>query len=119
MRITVYKGFGSDFLESINDRPLINLPLQEKKNVLHYNRLFRKQLDIALLSLNDSDNVWITYEEYSLIKQRIDDAISEDGLELIILRNNLFPDYYPIEFSIDEDVVNEIINTINGSKQFV
>ncbi|MCI7345619.1 MAG: DEAD/DEAH box helicase [Eubacterium sp.] len=118
MRITVYKGFGSDFLESINDRPLINLPLQEKKNVLHYNRLFRKQLDIALLSLNDSDNVWITYEEYSLIKQRIDDAISEDGLELIILRNNLFPDYYPIEFSIDEDVVNEIINTINGSKQF-
>ena len=71
-------------------------------------------MNAALLSMEDDDSAWITYEEYTLIKNRIDDAIEEDGLKLTIFRNNLYPDYYPLEFEIDEYLSREIIDTING-----
>lgn len=116
MRIFVYKGFNTDFLETIEQPPLLSIPIAEKKNVMLYDKGIRKQLDIALLSLGEEASAWITYEEYSLIKKRIDDAISEDGLEVVIYRNNLYPDYYPIEFGIAPETVREIIETINGDR---
>ena len=114
MRITVYKGFDINFLNSLEIPPLVNLPIFEKKNVLQYDRTFRKRLDMALLSLDDCDQVWMTYEEYSLIKGRVDDAILNDGLELTILRNNLYPDYYPIEFDIGVEILHEITDIFDG-----
>lgn len=116
MKLTVYKGFDKNFLEHINETPLIEGDVSQKKNILLYDKKMRKKLDMALLALEDDDSAWITYEEYSLIKNRIDDAIEEDGLQLIIYRNNLYPDYYPIEFSMEEDLIREIIDTLNGDR---
>ena len=116
MKLTVYKGFDKDFLGHINETPLIEGDIAQKKNVLLYDKKMRKKLDMALLALEDDDSAWITYEEYSLIKNRIDDAIEEDGLQLIIYRNNLYPDYYPVEFSMEEDLIREIIDTLNGDR---
>ena len=117
MKLTVYKGFSTDFLGSLNDTPLVSDPILKKKNILQYDRAFRKQLEMALISMKDNDHFWMTYEEYSLVKNRIDDAMDEDGLELTILRNNLYPEYYPIEFDITPKTVREIIDTINGDRQ--
>lgn len=114
MRLTVYKGFDCDFLKHVKGTPLLDGSLSDKKNVLKYNKQTRKKLDIALLSLEDDESAWITYEEYSLVKKRIDDAVAEDGLILTIYRNNLFPDYYPVEFDMSEELTREIIQTING-----
>lgn len=114
MKVTVYKGFSKGFLEKIEDKPIVDSTIMKKKNVLEFDRTFRKQLEFALLSLEENDQVWMTYEEYSLVKKRVDDAISDDGLEVIILKNNLYPDYYPIEFDINPETVHEIIATING-----
>ncbi len=116
MRINVYKGFDTAFLETVEQPPLIDIPISQKKNVLLYDKKIRKQLDIALLSLDDDATSWITYEEYTLIKKRIDDAIEEEGLQLVIYRNNLYPDYYPIEFEISPEDSREIIETINGDR---
>ena len=116
MKIIVYKGFDEDFLERVEGTPLIEGHISDKKNVLLFGKKNRKKLEMALLGLEDADSVWITYEEYSLIKKRIDEAIEEDGLKLIIYRNNLFPDYYPVEFKMDEDIVREIIDTLNGEE---
>ena len=116
MKIIVYKGFNISFLETIEDKPIIDSSILKKKNVLEFDRAFRKQLEFALLSLEEADQVWMTYEEYSLVKKRVDDAILEDGLEVIILKNNLYPDYYPIEFGINPETVYEIIDTINGDR---
>lgn len=116
MKLTVYKGFDKDFLEHLDETPLIEDSIVAKKEVLRFDKKTRKKLDMALLSLEDGDNAWITYEEYSLIKKRIDDAIEEDGLKLTIFRNNLYPDYYPLEFEMDEDLVKEIIDTLNGDR---
>lgn len=95
MQLTVYKGFDKAFLERIVESPLCCTGIDEKLNVLHFDRKYRRNLDVALLSLEDEDNVWATYEEYSFIKNRVEDAQSEDSLKVTIYKNNLYPDYYP------------------------
>ncbi len=114
MKLFIYKGFDVPFLEAIQTPPLIDIPIERKKNVLEYDKAIRKQLDIALISMGENACNWVTYEEYSLVKKRVDDAIAEDGLEVVVYRNNLYPDYYPIEFDIAEELSREIISTING-----
>lgn len=114
MKLTVYKGFNRDFLAKVDNTPLLENPITEKTNVIAIDKKMRKKLDMALLSLEDNDSVWATYEEYTLIKNRVDDAINEDGLELVIYRNNMYPDYYPIPFDLDSNLVKEINQNING-----
>lgn len=114
MKLTVYKGFDAAFLEELREPPLVEGTIETKKNVLSFDKKARKQLDIALLGLEDTDEVWITYEEYTLLKTRVDEAISEDGLQLVIFRNNLYPDYYPISFEMSEELVQEINHALNG-----
>ena len=55
MKLTVYKGFSIDFLNTLEYAPLVREPIQKKKNVLQYDKTLRKQLDIAILSMNESD----------------------------------------------------------------
>lgn len=114
MKLTVYKGFDSAFLEELDDEPLVESEISTKKNILAYEKKTRKQLDMALISLEEDESVWSTYEEYTLIKKRVDDAIKEDGLQLIIYRNNLYPDYYPLEFNVDDQLSGEIVRITNG-----
>lgn len=114
MKLTVYKGFQTEFLSALKEKPLINNEISQKISVLNFDKAYRKKLDIALISLQDDDEVWATYEEFSLIKNRVDDAIEEDGLELVIIKNNLYPDYYPIEFELPDDLASEIIPILNG-----
>ena len=114
MKINVYKGFDKYFLDNVDEEPLVEGSISDKKNVLSYDKKTRKSLNAALLSMEDDDSAWMTYEEYTLIKNRIDDAIEEDGLKLTIYRNNLYPDYYPLEFEIGENLSREIIDILNG-----
>lgn len=113
MKLTVYKGFDNTFLENIQEQPLVEGEISTKTNVFLFDNVTRKKLTKALISLDEGDSVWITYEEYSLINKWIENAIEEYGLTLIIYRNNLYPDYYPINFPITEDLANEITKAIN------
>lgn len=108
MKLNVYKGFDANFLSSITERPLQNYDIFTKSNVLAFDKKTRKQLDMALLGLEDDDAVWATYEEYTLVKSRVDEAIQEDGLKLVIYKNNLYPDYYPIPFPVSNELFEEI-----------
>ena len=67
MKFTVYKGFDIDFLKSLDSAPLVDDSIEKKKNVIQYNRSFRKQLEMALISMNENDHFGMTYEEYSLV----------------------------------------------------
>lgn len=115
MTLTIYKGFALDFIENINKKPLIDIDKKDMVDVLRFDKKIRVELEIALISLSDEDDVWITYEEYSLIKNRVDEAIKEDGLKVVLIKNNIYPDYYPIPFSIDENLIDEIVSVLNGS----
>ena len=116
MKLIVYKGFDNSFLEHIPENPLVAGPVETKKNVLNYDKKTKKTLDKALLLLEEDETAWVTYEEYSLIKNRVDDAIIDDDLQLTIFKNNLYPDYYPIEFDLGVELAREIIEIINGDR---
>ena len=113
MKLTVYKGFDAEFLKKINGQPLTDELIQKKIEVLGFDNKTRKALSRALLDLEENDDVWITYEEYTLIKTRIDEAITEDDLQFRILRNNIYPEYYPIPFELTSDLIREIDKAIN------
>ena len=114
MQLTVYKGFDSAFLERLEGAPLLAGSAAEKKNVLAFDKKLRRQLELALLSLEEDGAAWLTYEEYALIRKRVAEAVAEDGLELTVYRNNLFPDYYPIAFALSPECAREIIETMEG-----
>jgi len=42
MKLTVYKGFDKNFFENIDDEPLVEGTISEKKNVLLYDKKTRK-----------------------------------------------------------------------------
>lgn len=108
MKLFVYKGFSADFLSAITVLPLVDSEIASKKNVLLFDNKLRRTLDRALLSMDDDEEFWITYEEYALLKDRVELAAKDYGLEVIIYTNNLYPEYYPIEFDLDEELLEEI-----------
>ena len=114
MKLTVYKGFNADFLQQLTDRPLVSSTIESKVDIFTFDKKTRKQLDIGSIGMAEDEEAWVTYEEYSLIKTRVDEAVKEDGLEVIVYRNNLYPDYYPLPFSLSETVVSEINKALNG-----
>lgn len=68
MKLVVYKGFNEEFLSMVKEEPLVDGTIATKLNVLKFDKKTRKQLDMALISLEESDEVWVTYSEYTLIK---------------------------------------------------
>lgn len=69
MKLVVYKGFNEEFLSMVKEEPLVDGTIATKLNVLKFDKKTRKQLDMALISLEESDEVWVTYSEYTLIKK--------------------------------------------------
>lgn len=114
MNLIVYKGFSLNFLEGIEEKPLVETEVSDKVDIMSFDRRIRKRLNMALIEMDENDTVWITYEEYSLIKAQIDEAIKEDGLTVLIYRNNLYPDYYPIPFELPNEVSEEITRVLSG-----
>ncbi|MDD6046319.1 MAG: DEAD/DEAH box helicase [bacterium] len=113
MKLDVYKGFGRDFLSQLSISPLVENDLEQKKNVLLFNTKVRKELDMALLSMNDDDECWVTYEEYSLMKDRVELSVKDYGLSVDLYVNNLYPEYYPLDFHIGETLLEEITASLN------
>ncbi len=113
MKINVYKGFPQSYLEKIRELPLVDSSCVEKVNVPAFDRKYRKSIDIAVLSLEDEDVRWMTYEEYAFAHDRIDLTVTEENLEVCIYRNNLLPDYYPLPFEMDPALQEEVLRQLN------
>jgi ATP-dependent DNA helicase RecQ len=116
MFLKIYKGFDKDFFKQLKDTPLVESSIESKFNVLSYDRHTKKELEIALINLNDTDVKWLTYQEYTLIKSRIDESIKEDELRIEIFVNNLYPEYYPLGFTLSDALALEIEKAISGDK---
>ena len=81
MELKIYKGFDLNFLDQLDDTPLITNSLESKKNVLLFDKKIKKQLDIALLGLDDDESAWITYEEYTPVSYTHLDVYKRQLLE--------------------------------------
>jgi hypothetical protein len=102
-------------LNTVNAIPLIVEDSRIRVNVLAFDKKYKKNLTIALLSLEKDDTRWITYEEFSFVKSSIDDAIREEDLKVEIYRNNLYPECYPIPFDINRELYEEICRSFEDN----
>lgn len=116
MKLVVYKGFSTNFLNNLSTLPLLESDSSAKKDILGFNKVIKRKLASALLEMEEDDEFWISYEEYAFIKDQIDVAIKDYNLKLIIYVNNLFPDYYPLETSIPEEVLTEALSIENSEQ---
>lgn len=116
MQLSVYKGFDEKFLQNLKMRPLVDTIISQKLNILLFDKKVRKQLNIALLNLEDEDCVWVTYEEYTLIKGEVETEIINDGLQVVFYLNNIYPEYYPIPFSMSEELIHEIKRVVHDEE---
>lgn len=113
MKLIIYKGFNVDFLKKLSATPLIKNDIFAKKDILKFDMRLKRKLASALLGMDEDDEFWISYEEYAFIKDQVDVAIKDYNLKLVIYVNNLFPDYYPVEIHITDELLDEIISTAN------
>lgn len=116
MKLIIYKGFDEEFLKSIQTEPLVNNDISKKRNVLLFDKNIIRKLASSLLMMEEDDERWITYEEYSLIRNRVDDQINDFDMEVTIIKNNLYPDYYELPFEVNDDLAIEIDGVIEKGK---
>ena len=114
MKLVVYKGFNKEFLESLAEEPLLDISISKRQNVLKYTKDFNRKLRRALSQFDDEEVAWITYEEYTFIKEAIDAEVKYGDIDLVIIRNNLYPDSYPVEFEISPELAEEVRKVLNG-----
>ena len=65
MKLIVYKGFDKAFLSSQTDPPLLSNSIENKVDVLAFDRSYRKQLDMELLYLKDNDKA--LFHRYAML----------------------------------------------------
>lgn len=106
MKLNVYKGFDIDFYNRIKETPLINKEILNRVDVRKFDKNYSKELQIALLE--DEGEYWATYEEYAFIKGIIEQKALNDDLELNIIKNNMYPEIYPIPYLISEEIIAEL-----------
>lgn len=106
MKLNVYKGFDVEFYNNIKETPLINKKIFDRLDVRKFDKNYSKELQIALLE--DEGTFWITYEEYAFIKGIIEQKALNENLELNIIKNNKYPEIYPISYLISEDIISEL-----------
>ncbi len=118
MELKIYKGFPIDFLKKldINDA-LIPGDLSGKLNVLSFDMKLKKKLDASLTLLDENDSKWVTYEEYTLIRDRVSLSVVDYGLKATVIVNNLTADVFPLPFKLDEKVFNEVKQAENSEKK--
>lgn len=114
MKLDIYKGFNKEFLLSIKEEPLLFLNIDKKLNVFEYDRKLRKLLLSKLYMMDDDSHYWMTYEEYSFIKSEVESSIENDNLIVTIIKNNIYPELYPINMDINESTYDDLLLMYEG-----
>lgn len=118
MELKIYKGFKIEFLKELKiEDALIPGDIFSKVNVYDFDTKLRKKLDASLTLLDENDSKWITYEEYTLIKDRVILSSNDYGLKATVIVNNLMADIYPLPFDIDETLFQEVKEVENSDKK--
>ena len=99
MKLYVYKGFDASFLSKINETPLIDSEVSQKNNYL---KIDINKVAMDIISKASSEGYfWMTYEEYQAGANAINYIQNK---EIIILKNNIYPDIYPIYSEVSEEL---------------
>lgn len=108
MKLYIYKGFDSEFLSKIDYIPLISGDVVEKNN---FNMIDINKIAMDIISkANEDGKYWMTYEEYQAGLNALS-YVSDK--EITILKNNIYPDIYPLYSDIDDNLYQEYLDNID------
>lgn len=108
MKLYIYKGFDSEFLSKIDYIPLISGDVVEKNN---FNMIDINKIAMDIISkANEDGRYWMTYEEYQAGLNALS-YVSDK--EITILKNNIYPDIYPLYSDIDNNLYQEYLDNVD------
>lgn len=108
MQLYIYKGFDSNFLSKIDFIPLISGDVVEKNN---FNMIDINKIAMDIISkANEDGKYWMTYEEYQAGLNALS-YVSDK--EITILKNNIYPDIYPLYSDIDDNLYQEYLDNVD------
>lgn len=119
MRLKIYKGFDVRFLSQIVDKPLIDNNIEDKINVFALNEDYADELEEAMILKKSEDALWITYEEFELVKDSIFLRAQKGKVVVEIIRNNIYPDLYPLGILLGNELFEKWISHINDYEKNV
>lgn len=107
MKLVVYKGFSNKFLKKLNIEPLVATPIEDKKNIGKLNNNYEQKIIKTMVLEENLEKAWITYEEYELAYEEINAFAKTVNISVEIVNNNIYPDLYPLEQEISEELYNK------------
>ena len=104
MKLKIFKGFNKDFLSKLDCEPLYESPIEMKFNIFKLDDIYKDELEENLILKKNSDVLWVTYEEYELIYEMVNVRASSGKITVEVINNNIYPEIYPTDLEIDEDL---------------
>ena len=108
MKLYVYKGFDFGFLSKIKETPLIDSDINQKIDYLKID--VNKIAMVIINKANNDGEYWMTYEEYQAGLNAFNYIPDK---EIIILKNNIYPDIYPIYANVSEKLYKEYLDYVD------
>ena len=127
-KFCVFKGLSEDQIEgyfkkkNIIYTPILEKPFNERINLINKDLNYQKELAKRFNRIISSDNAkhyYLTYEEFLLIYDLIMFSFSMYDLDIKIIRNNFYPNYYSKKFSKEEIILlDKMIDYQNSAERF-
>ena len=104
MKLKIFKGFNKEFLSKLDCEPLYESPIEMKFIIFKLDDIYKDELEENLILKKNSDVLWVTYEEYELIYEMVNVRASSGKITVEVINNNIYPEIYPTDLEIDEDL---------------
>lgn len=107
--LKVYKGFELDFLKSLKELPLVNDDIEHRIQVLNMDEEYLRKMLSEVVQFRSGVR-WITYEEFSRLYEDGIQLLKTMGIEVIVEKNNIYPDVYPLLGIYEASEIERFIN---------
>lgn len=112
--LKIFKGYEKEQLEKIKDKALIKNDIEEKYDIKDYKILAEQIVQEVALKLVQlkNDELWITYEEFSVCHETLVSLAKTLNIEIQIIDNNKYYSAYPFQ-GANTKLIEEIYNRQN------
>ena len=117
MKLVVYKGFSTSFLNKLKEEPLVDSPIENKKDISLLNDDYKDEIEESVIIKKYLEEAWITYEEYELAYEMINVRAKSGKISVKVINNNIYPDLYPLEYNLSEDLYNKYLIYVENTNK--
>lgn len=112
--LKIYKGYEKEFLENKKEKALIKNEIEEKFNILEKEEYIQEIIKVLTQNVSQmqNDDLWITYEEFSITYQNIISLAKIFKIKIVVYQNNKYYNIYPAQ-NLNTEKLENIIMTQN------